>query len=424
MKLELLPAQMELLDSNQREIAIVGGLGSAKTQAAIIKAILTLVSINDPKVSILYTMPSFSLLTLRVRPGFEETLTDLGIPFTSNKSSQEITTPYGKILLKSFSEPDRIVSFECLISFIDELDILSKEKADYVYRKVVERTRQKIQGHKNQIIIVTTPDQGYNGFVYEKFGNITDPENYKLIKAATIDNIYLPEGYVEQISANYTPEMRRCFLYGDFVSFAINGVYTYFDRTKHSLSNEEFIERHNKPIEDYTILIGADFNIGACCVTFGIQHNNHLHIFAERSYYDTHKLAQGIRSMFPTAWIESYPDAAGSARNTAALDTNHEIMNSSPYNLNVMVTGANPRILDRVNYSNTAFYKDLVTIDTVACPNITKGFELQNYDEKTQQPEKSSNHEGGSMDDWIDAATYLISALYPINKPVVGVSRI
>ena len=416
MKLELLPAQIEMLNSNQRNVCMVGGLGSAKTAASIYKAVLTMIEINDPNLTILYAMPSFSLLTLRVRPGFESTLTQLGVTYKSNKSSQEITTPFGKIILKSFSEPERLVSFECALSFIDELDTISYDKAKLVYTKITERTRQKIPGRINQIITATTPDQGTRGYIYDIFGNITDHKNYKLIRAKTEDNIFLPDDYVDQIRANYTPTMAKCYLEGLFVNFALNGVYTEFSREKN--------HRDNADVDlSGDVFCGNDFNVGGCVVIYAVQINEILHVFKEEAHKDTRLLSQAVRDNFPDRWIQSYPDAAGNARSAVSKDTNHSIMNSHPFYLNVMTTGANPRILDRVNYVNTAFYKGLVTIDTLACPKLTAALEMQSYDEKTQQPEKSDKHDGGSMDDFTDAFGYMVAELYPINKPVIEINR-
>jgi len=89
----------------------------------------------------------------------------------------------GDIIFRSFDNPSRIIAYEVAHSICDELDTLPIDKAAEVWRKVNERNRESINGI-NTIGMVTSPDQGLNGFVYKKWVEQRQ-EGYELIKAPT-----------------------------------------------------------------------------------------------------------------------------------------------------------------------------------------------------------------------------------------------
>ncbi len=271
----------------------------------------------------------------------------------------------------------------------------------------------------NSILVVTTPDHGVNGFVYSKFGNITEPDKYKLIKAKTVDNFYLPAGYVDQIREQYDDNLARCYLEGEWVSFALNKVFEHFNRNTHHKDNTEFGIGYGEVITE-TVLCSADFNIQDSVSCHAIQRGEHIHFFKETFHYDTRAMAQELKAMYPNNYVEMYVDGSGGNRHTSSTNTDHEILEH--YGLIVMTKGANPRIRDRVNSGNLAFYNNKISIDTNACPKLTAALELHAYDDKGQ-PEKFHKHDKGAIDDWTDSATYLIHALLPVNKPQISISR-
>ena len=140
---------------------------SGKSQAGITRLVLLLLA--DKGANGAYYMPTYDLLKLRAMPGVEEFLLRLNLPFSVNKSDYTISIKgYGNIIFRSYDKPERIIAYETAHSIVDELDTISKEKAALVWRKITERNRQARKG-KNTIGLVTTPDQGYNGFVYQKW---------------------------------------------------------------------------------------------------------------------------------------------------------------------------------------------------------------------------------------------------------------
>jgi len=148
--------------------AMVAGLGAGKSEAGIVRLILKMLA--EPGINTAYYLPTYDLIRLRAMPGAEEVLASIGLRCKSNRSDYMVSIPrYGDMIFRSYDRPERIVSYEVAHSIVDELDTLPKEKAAYVWRKVSERNRQRCKG-PNTIGNVTTPDQGYSGFTYAKWG--------------------------------------------------------------------------------------------------------------------------------------------------------------------------------------------------------------------------------------------------------------
>ena len=164
--LPLTKPQREFVFSTATNPAIIGGLGSGKTRAGTIRAILKLLEGRGLNVG--YYMPTYDLLRLRAMVGLEEDLTALGLKFTTNLSEYTIKVDgYGSIICRSYDRPERIVAYATAHSVIDEIDTLPKGKAAFVWRKITERNRQ-LAPTPNSMACVTTPDQGFSGFVYDQ----------------------------------------------------------------------------------------------------------------------------------------------------------------------------------------------------------------------------------------------------------------
>lgn len=387
--------------------ALVGGLGSGKTMAGSTRILLKM--LPEPGINCAHYMPTYDLLRLRAIPGMEDLLEQLRIPYKTNKQEFSIEVlGYGSIIFRSYDNPARIVSYEVAHSIVDELDTLPKEKAELVWRKVSERNRQQCKG-ANTIGNVTTPDQGYSGFTYAKWGKDPAP-GYKVIKAATSSNPYLPEGYVEQIRSNYDPLLADMYLSGEFVSLSRNKVYHFFDRKKHHNPREL------KDSDQY-LHIGLDFNIGGTCATVWVIENNKPVAVDEFTSHDTADFinrCQPYRRQGRT--ITVYPDASGRSGSTNASLSDIAMLSQSHTGLRVDAASANPPVRDRVNCVNALLAHDRMSVNTDKCPNLTHALEAQGYDKKGE-PEKFDKHP--AIDDWVDGAGYFLHRRFPITRPLI-----
>lgn len=383
---------------------MVAGLGAGKTEAGIMRLLLKM--FENPKINTAYYLPTYDLIRLRAMPGVEEILSRLGVSSSVNRSDYVIKLQgFGSIIFRSYDRPERIVSYEVSDSLVDELDTLPREKAAYVWRKVSERNRQKC-GRPNTIGCVTTPDQGINGFTYQKWEKQKQP-GYVTIKAPTASNPFLPPGYIQQIRDNYDPILADLYLQGEYVSLTQNKVYHFFSRKDHHT------DRTLK--EGERIYIGLDFNIGGTCATVFVIENNNPIAVDEFVSHDTQDFINQLSKRYPENRLTVYPDASGKANRTNASQSDIAMIRQAGYNVDA--PNANPAVRDRVNAVNALLAHGRLKINTDKCPELTEAIEMQGYD-KNGEPEKFNNHP--AIDDRTDCASYFLHRKYPINRPVIN----
>lgn len=380
--------------------AIVGGLGSGKSKGGTIRLIVKLLS--DKGANGGYYMPTFDLLRLRALPGIEADLEQMGIAYSTNKSEYTVDIlGHGKIILRSYDRPERIIAYETAHSIVDELDTLSKEKAALVWRKITERNRQNRDGI-NTIGLVTTPDQGLNGFVYEKWEKIR-ADGYVSYKAPTTSNPFLPEGYIEQIRSNYDPLLAEMYINGEYVSLTSNKVYHFYSRAKHhsALTTDD----------DQYLHIGLDFNVGGTCAVVFILRAGQPIAVDEFVSHDTYDFVNNL-CRYDGKRIIIYPDASGANRATNAAMTDIGIITNAGFS--VYANPANPAVRDRINAVNALLSHDNLLINADKCPNYAHALETQGYTKKSE-PEKYAEHP--AVDDWADSSGYFLAYKYPVAKP-------
>jgi len=387
---------------------MVAGLGSGKSEAGIVRLLIKM--LRNPGINTAYYMPTYDLLRLRAMPGAEEIISRTGLKFSTNKAEYTITIKgYGRIIFRSYDRPERIVAYEVAHSLVDELDTLPADKAAFVWRKVSERNRQPCH-EANTIGNVTTPDQGFSGFTYQQWGK-QERSGYELIKAATASNPYLPDGYIEQIRANYDPILADMYLNGEFVSLSQNKVYHFFDRNRHHSARQ-------LSDDDSVLNIGLDFNIGGTCATIWITDNGKPTAVGEFVSHDTQDFILKLgKYRAANRTIIVYPDASGDSRSTNASLTDIGLIKQAGYRVDA--PKSNPSIRDRINCVNALLSHDKMAVNTDLCPRLTDALESQGYDKKGE-PEKFNDHP--AIDDWADCAGYYLHKKYPISRPVITTS--
>jgi hypothetical protein len=400
--LPLSKPQRQFIFSKEQFPAIVGGLGSGKSQGGTFRLINLLM--DDRGANGAYYMPTYDLINLRAIVGVEADLARLGIKFKTNKSDYSIKIEgYGNIIFRSYDRPERIIAYEVAHSICDELDTLRADKASLVWRKITERNRQK-RGKKNTIGLVTTPDQGINGFVYEKWVK-KQQAGYVLFKASTYSNRFLPADYADNIKANYDPILAELYLNGEFVSLNQNKVYHFFDRKRHHTSR--VITENDKVLH-----IGLDFNIGGCCAVTYIIENNEPIAVDEFVSYDTRDFVNNL-TRYKGKKVIIYPDASGQSGKTNASQSDVQIIEQANYQVNCWAS--NPPVRDRINAYNGLISHDRFKINTDKCPNLCNALETQGYD-ANGEPEKWNTHP--AVDDWVDGSGYFIAYAFPITGAI------
>lgn len=386
--------------------ALVGGLGSGKSRGGTFRIVRLL--LEDPGADGAYYMPTYDLLRLRAMSGVEEELEALGLSYRTNRSEFTIKIDgYGSIIFRSYEKPERIVAYEVAHSIVDELDTLPKEKARLVWRKVAERNRQK-RGRPNSIGVVTTPDQGVNGFVCDNWEKKKRPE-YPLFRASTRSNPFLPAGYVQQILDNYDPILAELYIEGAFVSLSEKKVYHYFKRGEH---HTDRVLRDT----DRNVYVSIDFNVGGCCSVVFVIDGDEPRAVDEFVSFDTADFCIQLHKRFKGRNVVVHPDASGAARTTNASQSDIAMIEAAGYRVDAPL--ANPAVRDRINAVNSGLAHGKFLVNTAKCPNFTHSLESQGYTVKGE-PEKFDDHP--SIDDWNDSAGYFISKRWPVRRPIANV---
>lgn len=423
--IELSDPQFDFLESNYKHTGFVAGFGSGKSFIGTLKTLNKIINYGVPKTA--YYLPTYPDIRDIAFDIFPEVAESLGYQYKLNKSDKEFTLfdgwrEIGRVLFRNMSEPESIVGYKVGYTLIDETDILPQTKMDKAFKKILARNRLIVEVKDKEIIeifkntggipegtyfhkarqklcwvnnvdVAGTPE-GFKWF-YDRFVTKFRANTDKLIKASTHSNaVNLPDDYIESMEEEYTPELLRAYVNGEFVNLTSGTVYSYFNRERHHT---------NREIMDNDVLhVGQDFNVGGCCGRVFVIDKGKPRQVDEYAVYDTQEIINKL-NMYRNNEIIVYPDSSGNSESTNASKSDIQILKDAGFTVNAPKN--NPRIQDRVNAVNTLFYKDELLVNTDKCPKSTKAYEQQAYD-KNGKPQKFDGAD--TIDDSNDAAGYFI----------------
>jgi len=388
--------QYEFITTKAKFPAMVAGLGSGKTEAAVQRLLSK--KLTSPKTNVAYYLPTYDLINTIAIPRIEKILGTFGIQSKLNKNEKFIEIKgYGRIYLRTVDRPERIVGYEVAHSIVDELDTLPTDKAVEVWRKILARNREKTQ-ESNTIGVATTPE-GFK-FVYDRWhrrGN----EQYKIIKASTHSNAHnLPYDYIDNLMQEYPENLLKAYINGDFVNLNFSTVYSEYDRHKHNtyLSIQ--------PSD--TLHIGMDFNVGKMAAVVAVIRDGIPHIVDQHTdIMDTPAMIQRLKNAYQGHPIAIYPDASGKNRKSQnASNTDIQLLRNAGFI--VYVNSANPLVRERVLAVNVKLKKNELYVNVDKCPAVVEALEQHAYD-KNGEPDKTSRH-----DHINDALGYFVAYKYPV----------
>lgn len=394
--------QYEYINSTAKFPAMVAGFGAGKTEAAIQRCIIG--KLKNPDTNRGFYEPTYDLIRMIAWPRFEEMLTSLEIPYQLHKSPLNYIDlgGYGKIIFRSMDNINRIIGYSHADADIDELDTLKTDDAAAAFRAITARNREiKTNGEPNTIGVTTTPE-GFK-FVYQTWKK-HPKAGFELIQAPTSSNPHLPEDYVQNLKDIYPSAQLAAYLRGEFVNLAQATVYDAYDRDENDSEEEATDFDH--------LIIGMDFNVTNMSAVVYVQRGEVYHaVYEFHGIYDTPSMISHIYERYPRNKISVYPDASGASRKTVNASIS-DIALLERAKFNVCAPKRNPFIKDRVMATNSAFQNKRLMINKEQCPELASCFEQLTYD-NNGLPDKSMN-----VDHLPDAATYPVSMLMPILKPI------
>ncbi len=419
---QALPYQAKFVNSSCLYPALVCGLGAGKTEALVQRTLMLITKI--PKARIGIYEPTVDLIKRIIYPRFEEILSSSPYRYKLNKSDgiMEIWMPSGKaeIIFRSMDNYARIIGYETHHAILDEIDTISKDKANNVWLRVLARNRKPYINQDGTIgdntVGITTTPEGYN-FVYDMWikKHKNNPD-YEIIKGRTVDNFFLKPAYVQGLIRSYPPQLIRAYLNGEFVNLIGNTVYDGFDR---------LLSHTNLTIDDFPqtqgINIGMDFNINrmAGAVIMKGDGDRAYQVGEFHNVTDTPTLIQKIKQRYPDRLITIFPDASGNSRKSVdASKSDIRLLRDAGFRVNA--PRKNPPVRQRVLSVNTMFRNGAneqhLFINTTLCPHTAEMLEKQIYD-KFGAPLKDGE------EDILDALGYVIDRIHGLAKPTTKITR-
>lgn len=393
-KKKFLPHQREFLrDTESSTLGLVGGLGSGKTVALLYKTLFCLVNRPgaDGLAHIGIGYPTNKKGKKLFFYPFMRLLNRSGIKYTRNLQDLVITTRYGDVSIVSLKAPETIFGESFTDAGLDEIDTLKRPKGVSVVRRFRERLRGRAD---SQLYIVSSPE-GFST-CYEILQSKPIPGT-RMINAKTMDNTYLPPGYIERLRNTYDEILLKAYLNGEFVNLNSKQAHYAFDRNLH-------VKPVEPPQQSEKLHIGIDFNVDPLCACVGYFRGDILYIFKEFALRssNTYELAELIHSTFPNRIIDVYPDATGDSRKTNAFATDHDILKRAGWDL-IFRYGIKQR--SSLNIANGDFAHNRVIIDP-SCTVLIDDLE-QVVTDQDGQIEKEKNTKLTHMSDALRNIIYM-----------------
>ena len=427
MEYKLLKAQREFLEIPHNytlDVAVYqGGYGSGKTFAGSLLGIL--LALKYPGIRGLVGAQTYTLVRDTTLQTYFEHLEQIGFAegkdYEWSSSLQKLTFKNGsEILFRHFDEPNKLKSLNLGFVEIEEMSDIPYDTFKVLLSRMRQRPRKDWKHFTYRIFGHTNPEL-QRGWIYKTF--VENPAvNYRLITAPTTQNIYLPEGFCDELKKVYDEQYYKIFV------LAQNGDYS------SGLVVKDFTDENIKNISyqpEMDLHISCDFNVDPMCWVFA--HKTEDKVF----YFDEIAMENATTAMACEEFCRRYPnhkgkiiingDASGDNRSCTSEYTNYVIIKKKllqyGYDVEIRIKAYNPPIKTRI----AAFNAKIRNADGEICLYVDKKCEKLLYniynlkykegtsriDIPTYQQIKQSK-ELKFLSHPMDAASYLVDFYWPI----------
>ena len=280
---KLLKSQREFLEiphDYTLDVAVYqGGYGSGKTFSGSLLGIL--LALKFPGIRGLVGAQTYTLVRDTTLQTYFEHLDNFGftegIDYTWSATMQTLTfSNHSEILFRHFDEPNKLKSLNLGFVEIEEMSDIPYD----TFKMLLSRMRQKIKPHwkgfRYRIFGHTNPET-QKGWVYQTFIE-NPPPNYRLISAPTTQNIYLPEGYCDELKKLYDEEYYNIFVLAKTGNYSSGLVVK--DFTKENIKDITY-----QPEMD--LYISCDFNVDPMCWVLAHKTEDKVFYFDEIAMENT-----------------------------------------------------------------------------------------------------------------------------------------
>ena len=428
MEYKLLKAQREFLEiphNYSLDVAVYqGGYGSGKTFSGSLLGIL--LAQKYPGIRGLVGAQTYTLVRDTTLQSYFEHLENInfkeGEDFEWSSSLQKLIFKNGsEILFKHFDEPNKLKSLNLGFVKIEEMSDIPYDTFKVLLSRMRQRRKKEWQNFTYRIFGHTNPEM-QRGWVYKTFIDNPAP-NYRLITAPTTENIYLPEGFCDELKKIYDEQYYRIFV------LAQNGEYN------NGLVIKDFTDENIKEIKyqpEMDLHISCDFNVDPMCWVFAHKTEDKVFYFDEIAMENTTtaKACEEFCRRYPAhkGRIIINGDASGDNRSCTSEYTNYVIIKKKllqyGYDVEIQIKAYNPPIKNRIMAFNSkvrnaegeiCLYVDkkceklLYNIYNLKYKEGTSRIDIPTYQQIKQSKElKFLSHP-------MDAASYLVDFYWPIS---------
>ena len=427
MKYKLLDAQRKFLEiphDYYLDVAVyLGGYGSGKTFAGALLGIL--LALKFPGIVGLVGAQTYTLVRDTTLKTYFEHLESMGFvekkDYSWVSAEQKLVFFNGsEILFRHFDEPHKLKSLNLGFVEIEEMSDIPFE----TFKVLLARMRQKIKPNwKNftyRIFGHTNPEM-QKGWLYKTFYE-HPPTNYRLISAPTTQNIYLPDGFCDELKHLYDKSYYEMFVLGKTGDYNSNLVVKDF-------TDENVKEIKYQPNMD--LYISCDFNVDPMAWVLAHKTDDKVFYFDELVLENTTtaKTCEEFHYRYPNhkAKIIVNGDASGDNRSCTSEYTNYVIikkkLQSFGYDVEIKIKGFNPPIKNRVAAFNAKVRNangDVGLYISPKCEKLLYNVYNLRYQEGSSRIDVPTYTQIKQMKELkflshpFDAASYLVDFYWPI----------
>lgn len=389
MEVKLFKHQLDTLQSKSKFTCLLSGIGGGKTWTGVHWCVRQ--AQKFPKAKGFIGANTYGQLRDATLSAFFNECDSLGITYTFNQSTGYLSVFGAEILCKSTDNYEMLRGSEFGWAWLDEAAYMKKEAFDVI----IGRLRDK-KGPL-QMLLTTTP-KGHN-WVYDHFhpSGEKHSEDYKLIKAKSADNTFLPAGYLDSVKSQFDDRLVEQELMGEFVNLTQGKCYHAFD----SIHIQE-IEMINMPV-----WIGMDFNVDPMTAVVCQYYNDTLHVVGEIFIRNsnTYEMAKVIVENFGKCKIVA--DTSGNARKTSG-STDFQILKEFGHEV---VHTRKPHVIDRINNMNRIFKLNKFKIAS-NCKKTINDLEKVTWKEGTTEIDKNSDKMLTHLSDGLGYLAFHLMPMY------------
>lgn len=424
---KLLEAQRKFLEiphNHKLDVAVYqGGFGSGKTFAGSLLGIL--LSLKFPGIRGLVGAQTYTLVRDTTLQSYFEHFENMGFidgkDYVWSSSLQKITFKNkSEILFRHFDEPNKLKSLNLGFVEIEEMSDIPYDTFKMLVSRMRQTPSKQWKNFTYRIFAHTNPET-QRGWVYKTFVE-SKKENYRLISAPTTQNIYLPEGFCEELKKLYDEEYYNVYVLAQNGNFNTGLIIKDF--------SQENI-RQIKYCPDLDLHITCDFNVDPMAWILAHKTDNKVFYFDELVLENTTtaKTCEEFLSRYPNhkGKIIINGDASGDNRSCTSEYTNYVIIKKSllkyGYDVDIKIKPYNPPIKNRIAAFNAKIRSangNICLFIDPKCEKLLYNIYNLRYREGSSRidiptyQQIKQNKELKFLSHPIDAASYLVDYYWPI----------